>query len=480
MTNAKLTVLFVLCSLACHSQNAHYWSSDYGPATFMTPGGVIANNGDSGVFFYNPALLAGVTQNSASISGNVYQYGAINIKNGVGSGLDLKSTTAGIVPLMIANTIHLKLKKPFTIGYALISTPSLSYQTTQRKDALFNVLNDSYSPGPEYFLGQYAAQNSIAETDAVFSAGFNVSPKLAIGFTLDGQVHKQTYSENYSARALVNSATDTLFRPIVNSQEYYLLTYTHFGIRAKLGLSYVIDDNNHLGLLLSSPLLHLGGSGTLTSDNVINNLQVDSLFNLYLLASTRQTGLKPKWKIPFSAALGYTYDYGDGEIYLAAEYFLKLNDYNIITPRNSYFIRPDTAANSSTSGLLKMKDARRSVTNVSIGISYRIKPLVTAFLSLRTDLNYEDKSLYKDDNGYTSNTSNWNEYHCQIGANFKKRKFNLRAGLLTSYGATSKYLQPLNFDDPNESNFLLGTPHLTNASHFSVGLMLSYVHNLGN
>jgi len=467
-------LLFTLCAKA---QNGHYWFPDYGPGGFLTPGAVIANNRDSGVLFYNPALLANVLENSASVSGNVYQYGAIDIKNGIGAGLDLKSVNTSIVPLMAANVLHLKLKKPFTIGYALINTPMLNYLVTQRKDAKFNVLNDSYSPGPEYFLGQYTAQNSINETSLILSAGYKVSSRLSLGLTAEGQIHKQTYSETYSARALINTATDTLDPPIVNSQEYYLLTYTHYGVRFKGGLAYDITDRQHIGLLVSSPLLHLGGTATLTSDNVINNLQIDSAYNLYLLASTRQTGLKPKWKLPLSIALGYTYEYDKGEIYVSAETFLKVKDYNVITPQNSYFIRPDTANNSATSALLKMEDARKAITNVSVGITYRIKPTVTAYFSMRTDFNYIDNALLKDQESYTSNTADWNEYHWQLGANFKKRKFNLRVGILITYGATNKYLQPVNFDDPNESNYLLGDPHATHASQFSAGLMLAYIHN---
>lgn len=77
-----------------------------------------------------------------------------------------------------------------------------------------------------------------------------------------------------------------------------------------------------------------------------------------------------------------------------------------------------------------------------------------------------------------ANTSDWNLWHLQLGANVKKRKFNLRPGLLLSYGTTNKYMQPVNYDNPHEDNFLLGDPHQVKASRFSAGLMFSYIHNL--
>jgi hypothetical protein len=65
----------------------------------------------------------------------------------------------------------------------------------------------------------------------------------------------------------------------------------------------------------------------------------------------------------------------------------------------------------------------------------------------------------------------------QLGSNFKKRKFNLRAGLLLTYGSTNQFKQSINFDNPNESNLLEGELGLTKASTFSAGLMFAYIHN---
>jgi hypothetical protein len=44
--------------LGAHAQDANYWTSNYGVGGYLNPGATIANNGDSGVLFYNPALLA--------------------------------------------------------------------------------------------------------------------------------------------------------------------------------------------------------------------------------------------------------------------------------------------------------------------------------------------------------------------------------------------------------------------------------------
>lgn len=474
---AILPILFIFSSNIAHGQDANYWSSNYGPGGFLTPGATVSNNRDSGVFFFNPALLAYSTHNAASISGTIYQYQATNIKNGAGTGLDLKSSGGAVIPQMVSNSLTIKTKqRSITVAYALMHEPNISFQTTQRKDDKFQVLDDSYSPGPEYFLGQIAESNVINTTTGLFSVGTKLSRRLAVGISMEGSIRKQVYNSSYSAQAFINTSQDTLYRPISSSEGSYIVNYVHFGLRFKGGLAYDLDDKNHIGLTVSSPLLRLGGSATLVDNNQLNNLQIDSAYNLYLLASTRQTGLKPRYKMPLSVALGYTLDFDHGQLYFSTEYFLHVKQYNIINPRNSYFIRPDTANNYATSSILKFVDARKPICNVAVGMSYLFTPVVTGYLGLRTDFTYFSDANIED--GNTSNTSNWNQYHAQIGVNIKRRKFNLRAGLLLTYGTTSKYDQPVNFDDPHESNLLIGDTHETTAHNYSAGLLLSYLHNL--
>lgn len=475
----RLTVCLLFLAGYAHAQDVNYWSSSYGPGGFLAPGATIANNGDSGVFFFNPALFGYSRKSSASISGTIYQYQYTKIKDGAGRGLDLKSSGGSVIPQIVSNTITLKMKKPFTIAYALLHEPIMSFTATQRKDAQQNVLNDSYSPGPETFVGQYTAQNSIDETAGILSTGFMLSPRLAVGFSAEGRIRKQSYSLNVNSRAIFNTDSNTIFPPIASFEGYYLNTYTHFGMRFKAGLAYDIGARDHLGLLLSSPLLRLGGSSTLVADEEANNIKVDTTFTFYFLATTRQTKLKAKYKTPVSLALGYTHDFGTGQVFFTAEYFARIKEYNIVTPRKEAFIRPDTANNSATPDLIQLKDAHKSILNFAVGISRQLTPAVTGFVSFRTDFNYSRPSLYKDEGaGYTANTGDWDLYHMQLGANFKKRKFNLRVGLLLAYGHTTKYPQVVNFDNPNEENVLNGDPHPTKATQLTAGLMFSYIHNL--
>ncbi|MCR8557732.1 hypothetical protein KXD93_08770 [Mucilaginibacter sp. BJC16-A38] len=471
-------ILFGACFYYAQAQDANYWSAQYNPAGILTPGSAVAFTRDSGLLYFNPALLAYNTKNSASISGSVYQLNSFKVKDGVGAGLNLKSSNVSIVPVMASGVLAMKGSKKFSVGYAIIQNPVINYQATQQLDRKFNVLNDAYSPGDESFLGQYNGQNTINETSALLSTGFKLSPKLAFGFSTQGQYRTQTLQENYSARAIINQTTGSGSEPITNLQSSYQVSHYNVSLKFKVGFAYD-DGRSHLGLNFTSPLVKLKSSAELLSDNLITDLHVDPTDTTNLLASNRQTKLSENYKMPLSLALGYAYDLNKGQIYISAEYFNSVSQYSIITPRSTDFIRSNEGNdNTFTSEILKLKDARRSIINYGIGFTYELKPDVTGFISARTDFTYYDQKKYKDDDGNISNISNYNIYHMQIGGNLKRRKFNLRTGLLFDYGHTSAYPQFADMTSANDGNFLQGDTHNVKATYFSVGLMFAYIYNL--
>jgi hypothetical protein len=471
-------ICFGFCFYYAAAQDTHYWAQEYNPAGFLTPGAAVALTRDSGVLYFNPALLAFNTKNSASISGSVYQFNSARIKNGVGTGYPLKSTNVSIIPVVASGVIAVKGGKKFTIGYAIIHNPVVDFHSTQQRDDKFNVLNDDYSPGNEEFIGQYSIQNTVTETAGLLSGGFKVSSRLSLGFSAQTQLRSQHYAQNYSARAFVNTTTNNGLPPIVNDQEEFQVSHYNAGMNFKAGLAYDFL-RHHLGLTVTSPLVKLKSNGEILSDDIVTDLRLTPTDTINLLASSRQTKLKENWKMPLSIAGGYAYDTNWGQIYVSAEYFSRISEYNIITPRNDYFIRGDGGGSQSfTSSLLKVKDARKAVTNFGLGVSFILTPEVTGYVSGRTDFSYADKNLFADDDGHTVNTAYYNNYHGQIGANLKRRKFNLRMGLLLTYGHTTQYMQPYNFNTPHESNFLNGETVNSPATNFVVGLMFAYIHNL--
>lgn len=472
----SLIVLLFWSANNGYAQDANYWSSSYGPGAYFSPGSVIARNRDSGVLFYNPALLALQPKNAASITGTIYQLEKIKLKSGAGSQFPLQSASTNIVPLIASNSLTLKTRNPISVVYAIVSSTILDFNVNQRRDAIANVLDDSYSPGNETFIGQYSNVNQISQTGAIAALGWKTGRGTSLGFSVEGWLRKQDYLLDTKTRAVFNTS-GTGFPPVASVTQYYQVGSQHIGLRAKLGLAHDLDERNHIGWMITTPLQRIAGKSTLLSDLEINNIKL-STSDVYLLANTRQEGLKTTWKMPLSIAAGYSHDTRNGQIYFALEYFLKVKEYNVITPLPENFIRPDTNSQQSTIDLLKMKDARKAVLNASVGARYHLSPVLTLYGSFRTDFTYAKDSLYRDSDGFRVYTSSWNNYHLQFGANMSRRKFSIRSGLMFTYGGRNNYRQEINFDQPNESNLLQGVLGTTTARHWLAGLLISYIHNL--
>ncbi|UYQ95363.1 hypothetical protein MKQ68_09660 [Chitinophaga horti] len=465
--------LYSVCTLA---QDTHYWNSQYGPGGFLTPGAVIAATGDSGVYYYNPALLAGERISGISVNAVLYQTQLIHIKDGAGKGLGLKSRSNASVPNMLAGGRYLKPLK-LSIVWALIHTPGIRYVASQRRDDKFQVLEEEYSPGTEFFVGQFVEENRASETRAQLATGFKLGERWSAGLTVGANVYAQRYSQDYVGRAFVNPGVVNF--DLVTADASYVVDYRHYGLKFRPGVAY---DNgaHHLGLTVNLPLLHLGGNGTLVSDNLVQNLVLTTPDSpLGFMANTRQEKLPVRWKTPFSIAAGYLVELSGKQLYVSAEYFGRVREYNIITPRDEYFIRPDTGtSNLFTRDLLRLKDARKGVTNVSVGMSFPVQAKMTGYVSARTDFSFYDAALFKDDSGIPPYTAMWNNFHLQFGANRWVKKSNIRAGVVLSYGMNNKYRQAVNYDNPTEQNLLQGDmADVGRARHIMAGVLLCYTHH---
>ena len=84
--------------------------------------------------------------------------------------------------------------------------------------------------------------------------------------------------------------------------------------------------------------------------------------------------------VPLSIAAGYAYDAGWGQVYASVEYFMRIREYNIMTPRPAAFIRIAGIDDFYSSDVLKFKDARKAILNAGLGVSCLLRPGVTGFL----------------------------------------------------------------------------------------------------
>ena len=101
-----LIIGFVLIT-GSSAQDTHYWNLQYGTRSTLLGGAVIGSVSDMAATYYNPAALALFSAPEILLSGKVYQYNSLSMKNGAGPGKDLTSSTIEVAkpgekPRMVA------------------------------------------------------------------------------------------------------------------------------------------------------------------------------------------------------------------------------------------------------------------------------------------------------------------------------------------------------------------------------------------
>ncbi|MFA6056894.1 MAG: hypothetical protein WC756_01755 [Taibaiella sp.] len=481
----SFTLIFLLCisTLTLRAQDANYWQSNYGTGGLLTPGAVIAYDNDKGLFYYNPALMAINPKSAVTVSSNIYQLSRMSINDGIGSGKKLKNTNYRINSQMVAGTISFKKNKTFALGYALIHDPIINYQATQRREEPVAVLSDNYSPGKEYYVGQYTGLNRVNLTTGVGTASVKLNSHWSAGLTAEVRLRNQDKLDQYSSTALINTTDPNgPIGPFTNVEVSYQASYWHLGLRLKAGVAYN-SGIHHLGMLVSLPSITLKSNATVTSSLLVSNLHdpdIATAPEINIFGNTRQTSLPVTYKIPWSIAAGYAVDIDRWQFRIEGEYFWAVPNYDLIKLETTSFVKSNTGPTGDDDySFLTFREQRRTVTNWALGASYYINPQATLIASVRQDLNYVSDDDSPDGKfGQSPTTSRWDNYHLQFGGNFRRNKSNLRAGLLLTYGSNKTFLQPVNFDNPNEDNVLLGDIKFVKGSYFSIGLMLCYVYNL--
>lgn len=475
----RITVIFffiLLTTTTLHAQDANYWTSPYSNGGGAVPGAFVSWNNDSGVLYRNPALLANTRINAISLNTTAYSWQRIKLKNGAGEGYDLVSSSTAVTPLLAAGNFKLPFKKPFYIGYGIINTPGINYAASQRRDNKANVLDDSYSPGEEEFVGQLSTSNRIGEFIGTLAGAVELSEHWSAGLSLEGLKKNGDLVFDYQGRAQVSDPELAGFK-LVSNDTYYNAKYNHYSLTARLGAAFNAG-RHHFGLLVTLPSWGLRGRGLILSDLVANNIDWELNGNPFsLLANTRQDQLKVKLKTPGSFALGYSTTAGRVWLGVTAEYFTGIKEYIVVEPSSAVFIRPDTGyVNIISKDLLMLRDARKAVVNVGVSANYLVNEKLSVLASVRSDQTAADPAQSTSDRFYTY-VSDWNIWHVQGGISWKREKYKLQAVVFGGFGKNDDFRQDVNFSNVAESNFMQGVPAPVEARFLWVGATVSYIHN---
>jgi len=516
------TVFLIITTLQfLKAQDTHYWTSQFGTRGSVLGNAVMGGVYDLSAIYYNPGCFAKVDSSAISVSANVYQYDMLNMKDGAGLGLNLKSNQFTALPSMLAGSFQFKNPKykRHHFGYILIATAQTSINTNFRKDAMEDVIPDFNNPGKEEYIGQFALKSILSEQWAGGTYAYDINAHWGFGFTMFAAYRDQSVEKSFVSRVSLPYTSDygLFVTPMVSYSDVQSASLSSIRGCSKLGLSYTSNQLD-VGLTFNTPSISIYNDAVVQRDELYGYLNTDSLnfteytsgaqdyetfvyladsfrfdiSNYNFVINDRQssgtTKMKAAYKTPFSVSGGVVLksskkgkdDDAKKKWFFSFEYFGAVSQYFIVQPEVRPVIRPVSASynleNTFTStDFIGIMESRRSVLNVAFGYERYINERLRLLMSFRTNNSYYDAQLSEMELSQTF----WNIWHFSLGGLYKKNNTIISAGInyFDGYGTSNPYIVMSN---PTEAGLLQGNQDFySNIVMRSIGVTIGFTQLIG-
>lgn len=419
---------FLLAALfftqASYSQDNQYWTQQFGGRSAMLGGAVVGGVNDNSAIFYNPGALAFIKDASLSVNGNIYKVNVTSIENALGTDVDLKSTRFSLYPVMISGLVRFKKNDRFVGSYALITRHFGNEKLQTRQESIGDFFPEL--PAQEEFIGSFEYESRIFEQWGGFGVGYRVSESFSVGLSQFISYRGHVYKQTAFTRMIFTDSTDYLISSLTDNQDVVLDV---FRLVWKAGIQYKSLNNWKLGLTITTPTVNVLGFANVSREiSAYNYIDLESGRILDILALDRQKNLPARYRTPLSIAIGVEKKFNKSTIAFTAEYFHKLNKYQVAEPNPEPFARPSTFDfDIDEADFLSVVYAADPIINFALGYEHSLSEKYTIYTSVRTDFSAKDEDM-DPGNEMTVSDAYWNVYHATLG-------FSIRKGAtLTSIG----------------------------------------------
>ncbi|MCF8464440.1 MAG: outer membrane protein transport protein [Flavobacteriales bacterium] len=454
-----LSILLVLqfCAFAAQAQN-QYWAQQYGAQSALLGGAVVAGSEDNSALYYNPALLSRIENGHLSVSANAYGFEFAKLKNGAGNGVDLTSFQTLIYPQIISGMINLKKAPKFKLAYGILTRFNNRMKLNLLTEQEIEIT--SAGNGLENYKTNFVYELSNIEQWGALSVGYVINEKFSVGIS-----QFVSYLNNDSRLSIdrtvdVSADTSSFVAEQVFSSNSII---NHVGLLYKIGFSF--QSNGHkLGITATSTSIKIWGRANgsdaqkeYNMDRIARGEPVPFLANQTLIIESQNRKIDANYKLPWSFALGYEYQFTGGtRIMFASEVFLPLKRYTVFLDPEPVIIRPEQIYQGTTiDSVLYKTNELQLVVNAAVAVEQPINDKFSFLASFRTDFNSTD---FDSERNVTAslNTTFWNSYHFTTGITWKRTNSKMALGLSYSLGESAVQNQPISFTGPINTQSLLG------------------------
>lgn len=396
------------------AQDAQYWTQKYGTSALLLNGSVLGGAVDLSTTYYNPGGLALMGDSVSVLAVKALDFSTVTIQDATGTGQDISEPRNSVLPTFFGGTVPIRFLGSVPLAYSFFPRQLASFDLAAQSTRPIDLLP---TPGaePTTVVGRF--EEDLSENWAGVTWARKFSPKVGLGLSQYLAIRSQRVRREFLAQSFGNDSVGGSFTDIRGNNYNDWRTITKVGLALEL-------MKVHLGLNVTSPSIHILGSGSAGQDRAVvgYDLNGDGTPDNDLVA-TYQDGIPVHYKSSLALGGGASFDLGRSTFYLSAEHFDAVSRYSVFET---------TPAKSAATGLdvpFAFYHEFKSVTNYGIGIQHQLKTASVGYLSFSTD--YSADPHGKSDFAI----GDWNSYLATAGLDFPVGRSKFTVGVGYGWGS---------------------------------------------
>ena len=390
---------------SARAQDAHYWSIQNGAQATLLGGAVVALDRDLSACYYNPGSLVRVDDGSA-LSMFAKNSTRVTVALDTSTPVTGESNIGASAPGMFVTRIpgvHIRDGDVLTFSYLVHQTSKL--------DLTGAVLSSPVIPAEalDFYIAQdiYDGWYGLSWADDL--DGFGVGVSLFFS--------SMSYRQRIDTKDIVLSSSEA---GTLSENLYY--SFACRRIVARGGVTWTSGPMS-LGATITAPSLRLPGSSGEMS--VGRNLIAQDSVLVAQIALSRQENLDADYRDPLSIALGAQLEAGTLGLYLSAEWFASVDEYEVLETA------PLTSQVPPQEFMLPITQSRDNVLNLAGGVSVKAASWLSFFASARINQSYRRA----DDRSFVG-LAGYDLFHTTAGVGLSNEHFEVVLGGLWASGET--------------------------------------------
>jgi hypothetical protein len=361
----------LLLGPTAHAQDAQYWAQKYGTRGLLLNGVVLGSAVDLSTTFYNPGGLALLPDSISVIAVKAFDFSTVTIQHATGTGEDVKEPRNTILPTFFGGTVSVRFAGSSPLAYSLFPRQTSRFNLTAQSLRTADVIPSA--PGAEDVVSVARFEEDLDETWGGVTWSRKLGGSAAIGLSQYIAVRSQRSRRELVLQALADDST------AASALDVRGFSYNDYRAVTKIGLAFEFT-NLKAGITLTSPGLHISGSGDAGWDRFRSGVDVDGDGQLdnQLIASF-QEGVAVKFKSPPAIGAGVSFELGRTTVHLSAESFDAVKQYSV------FETAPAVDTGTGQQVAFQFVDEREGVFNYGVGLEHHLGAVSAVFASFSTD-----------------------------------------------------------------------------------------------